>query len=67
MNVMDDDGYAPPPVSTCDHCGPAVRAYLFVLVNGVELAYCGSCGTRYFDKLVATGTVIIDMRHQIHA
>lgn len=68
MNVMDDDGFeAEPsaPSGTCDHCGPAVKAYLFVLVNRVELAYCGSCGTRYLDNLTKVGTVVIDMRHAI--
>lgn len=66
MDVMDDDGFnaAPPaPVGTCDHCGPAVKAYLFVRVRGTELAYCGSCGTRYFDNLVKVGRVIVDLRH----
>lgn len=70
MNVMDDEGLDTVPTipsGTCDHCGPAVKAYLFVSVNGTELAYCGSCGTRYFDKLVKVGRVIIDMRHAIHA
>lgn len=67
MNVLDDEGLAPAiRLETCDHCGPAVRAYLFVQVNGTELAYCGSCGNRYFDNLVKAGTVIVDLRHAIH-
>lgn len=70
MDVLDDEGMDTPavvPTETCDHCGPSVRAYLFVLVNGTELAYCGSCGTRYFDNLVKVGSVIVDMRHAIHS
>lgn len=68
MDVMDDDGFDPGPripTGTCDRCGPAVKAYLFVRVKGTELAYCGSCGTRFFAKLVLVGTVIIDQRHAI--
>lgn len=55
-----------PNGDTCDHCGPAVTAYVWLHIRTSTLAYCGSCATRYWDKLNAAGRVI-DLRHLITA
>lgn len=53
---------------TCDHCGPAARAYLYArMPSGRSLAYCGSCGTLYLAGLLEQGATIIDQRHRIGA
>lgn len=52
----------------CDHCGPAVRAYVYVPVGLNFLTYCGSCARRYWPRLVevAGGVAnIIDNRDAI--
>jgi len=50
--------------ATCDKCGPAVRAYVYVQIGEHELSYCGSCATRYWTRLNQVGHVV-DMRHLI--
>lgn len=49
---------------SCDRCGPAVRAYVFVEIGEHELAYCGHCGTKYWNRLNEVGRVY-DFRYLI--
>lgn len=67
MNVLDDAGLSPvpaPPARECDaRC--TAQAFVFVDVNGTELAYCGHHGSAWLTRLQAAGTVIIDLRHAI--
>lgn len=55
--VMDD-------TDTCDRCGPAVRAWVYVsMPSDLELTFCGHCGRRFREALIDQGAVIIDLTH----
>ena len=43
----------------CDRCGLGVRAYFFVEMSSGPLAYCGSCGNRFRDAILAQGGRIL--------
>jgi len=52
----------------CDHCGPSTRAYFYFGMAAGPLSFCGSCGTRYEDAIVAQGGKIThDFRYLITA
>lgn len=40
----------------CDHCGPNVRAYVYVeTATGALLTWCGHCGKMNTEALLAQG------------
>lgn len=54
--------------NACDHCGPAVRAFVFVdMPSGLPLSFCGHCGTQFIPALEALGATVYDMRDMIEA
>lgn len=69
MDVLDDAGLEPTTKvvevadDRCDACG--ARAYVYTIVNGTELAWCGHHGTQFWPKLTTEATVIVDLRHQL--
>lgn len=52
---------------TCDRCGPAVAAFVYVVTRTGPLSFCGHCGTRFWAALTAQAITIIDCRHLIGA
>jgi hypothetical protein len=52
---------------TCDRCGPAVAAFVYVVTRTGPLSYCGHCGTRFWDALNEQAVAVIDCRHLITA
>jgi hypothetical protein len=48
---------------TCDHCGPSVRAFVFVMVGQIETTWCGHCAGKYYEAWLERGySIIADLR-----
>ena len=50
-------------MESCDRCGPAVRAYVFVLIGQTETTWCGHCANKYMGAWTERGYLVLaDLR-----